>query len=152
MIVVRRVRGNDCIRLVDLLERTDTELIYKWNSEIRTYSKKINNTQYFSILSDNILIGFIELNWKDKQCEVCKFIIDKKYHDKIFIEKSIKLILDYAFDCLEVEDVCIFDNNSKFSEITWDKFSGIKLEKEEFLSDGLKVINLKREEDVEECS
>ena len=62
MIVVRHVRGNDCIRLVDLLERTDTELIYKWNSEIRRYCKKLNNAQYFSILSDNTLIGFIELH------------------------------------------------------------------------------------------
>lgn len=84
---------------------------------------KENNDIVFAIISktDNIHIGWAgvyEINWISRNCEIRFFIGDKKYWKKGLATESVSLIIDYAFNKLNLHRVFGGTNIENHGSIT----------------------------------
>ena len=87
---------------------------YKYPITIEQINEQMNtrkdNTLYFIILNENEIIGSFELdfiNWEEKICSICRYLIKKNYRSQGFGTEALKVIVQYVFNDLYMNKITL---------------------------------------------
>jgi RimJ/RimL family protein N-acetyltransferase len=114
--------------VISFLENTTEEFMNQWGGGrwykypvtieqmTEQFHTRKDNTLYFLIQNDNEIIGSFELdfiNWEEKTCGLCRYLIKSEYRLKGFGTEALKIIVQYAFSDLNMKRVnlSVFDFN-----------------------------------------
>ncbi|HAN20238.1 MAG: hypothetical protein A2Y15_05130 [Clostridiales bacterium GWF2_36_10] len=127
MISIRTLQDDDAEYIVKYNENTDENFLNQWGGgrfytypltveQIINRIKNKDNTRYFAILNDGLMIGAVELDfidWDNKKCNVCRFLIEEKSRGHGYGTEALKLVTQYALDELHMKNVylSVFDFN-----------------------------------------
>ena len=122
MINIREMTKKDIPVIVSFFEDTTEDFMNQWGGgrwykypitakQIESVTKtRKDNTLYFVISNDNDVIGSFELdyiNWDEKKCSICRYIIKKEYRSQGYGTKVIKIIVQNAFNKLNMKKVTL---------------------------------------------
>jgi RimJ/RimL family protein N-acetyltransferase len=157
MIKIRTFSADDAEHIVKLNENTNEDFLRQWAGRFYVYPltqeqihKRIQNTEntrYFTVLSDDIIIGMVELDfieWDNKICSICRFIFGEQYRNKGFGLQAINLLCNYAFDELGIRKIklSVFDFN--ISAYKCYIKAGFKISGEVIRPNGWKAIEMEK--------
>ena len=128
MITIRPLTVDDAEIIVGFNENTSEDFFNQWGGgrfykypltkeQIIERMQNTENTRYFAALLDGTVIGMAELdfiNWDEKICFVCRFILGEEYRNKGYGVKFLNLLCNHAADELGMKKVKlgVFDFNA----------------------------------------
>ena len=128
MISVRKFEDADAVFLAKFNEGTTEDLFNHWGGgryytlpltaeQIINRIQNTENTRYFAVERDNIMIGSVELDfidWNLKECSVCRFYIAEQYRNKGYGVLALKQLSEIAFSQLDMKKIklSVFDFNT----------------------------------------
>jgi len=158
MINIRILHKNDAEHIVKINEGTTEDFLRQWAGRFYTYPltkeqiieriQNTENTRYFTVLHENLIIGMVELdfiNREEKICSICRFILGEQYRNKGFGVQVIDLLKIYAFNELGMRKInlTVFDFN--VGAFTCYKRAGFEVIEEEIRPNGWKAIKMEIE-------
>jgi RimJ/RimL family protein N-acetyltransferase len=114
--------------VVSFLEETTEEFMNQWGGGrwykypvtveqiLEQFNTRKDNTLYFVIRNNNEIIGSFEfdfINWEEKTCGVCRYLIKKEYRSQGLGTEALKVAIKYAFSELKMKKITlsVFDFN-----------------------------------------
>jgi len=106
---------SDCEFIIKCNEGKDEDFLHQWAGPSYTFPITIEQiekrlidsiyTKFFTAILDDEIIGTVELgfiNYKKKECKICRFIIGEKYRNKGYGTEILKFLINYAFNELNM--------------------------------------------------
>lgn len=157
MISLRTLQNEDSEFIVKCNENTYKKFFHQWGGG-RFYSypitteqivnriKNTDNTRYFAILNDGVIIGTVELDfidWVNKKCRVCRFLIEEKSRGRGYGETALRFVTKYSFEQLYMKKVNLMVFSFNKSAIKCYEKTGFKIISEEVRPNGWIAIKMK---------
>lgn len=130
MLKIRPTIISDCQFIIKCNEGKDEEFLHQWAGPSYTFPITINQiekrlidsiyTKFFTATIDDEIIGTVELgfiNYKKKECKICRFLIGEEYRNKGYGTKIAKFLIDYAYNRLSMEKISLNVSSSNFGAI-----------------------------------
>lgn len=111
---------SDCEFIIKCNEGKDEDFLHQWAGPSYTFPITIEQiekrlvdsiyTKFFTAILDDEIIGTVELgfiNYKKKECKICRFLIGEKYRNKGYGTEISKFLINYAFNELNMNKVLL---------------------------------------------
>lgn len=120
MIKLRPTTILDCNFIIKCNHGQNEVFLHQWAGPSYSYPISINQimqrlqdsiyTKFFTATLNDEIIGTVELgfiNYKKKECKICRFLIGDNYRNKGYGTQITKLLLNYAFNDLNMSKVSL---------------------------------------------
>ena len=125
MIKIRPTTISDCQFIIDCNRGKDEDFLHQWAGPSYSFPITIDQiqrrlkdrvyTKFFTAILDEEIIGTVELgfiNYKKKECKICRFLIDEKFRNKGYGAEIAKIIIDYGFNELNMNKILLHVSSS----------------------------------------
>lgn len=110
----------DCQFILKCNEGKDEDFLHQWAGPSYSFPITIEQieqrlidsiyTKFFTAIIDDEIIGTVELgfiNYKKKECKICRFLIGEKYRNQGYGTEISKLLINHAFNELNMNKVLL---------------------------------------------